>query len=423
MSYTERKAIISEIERERQSKVITLITSDRYSTLSLPGIQGLIASDQIYKILQHVKELSKTGEPEKIDLFIYSRGGDVNSAWPIVNSIRSYCKSFTVLIPLHAHSAATLICLGADSVVMSKSASLSPIDPTVANAFNPKDASSNQPLGISVEDVASFFSLAMDKNRVGIKSESSMTEVFKLLAQQVHPLALGNVKRSHSQIRHLASKLLNLHITEDAASKKIDSIVDELTERFYTHNHSIFRGEAKKIGLDIMIVDANPKEEALLWELYENYEKDMQLKVFFDPSSFLGADSEKLLETTPVFIESGCFSSSFVFKQKIKKAVVPDPNFRLQVISLNEQNRNTFRNLRTQLIQLQANFAQFSAQILQMLQQSPQNANLQNLNNSCVTIDRNINSLLTSIPDSINIEDLKRQFEFETQSIEWVDKR
>lgn len=423
MSYMERKSIIGEIENQRHSRVITLIISDRYSTFPLQGIQAQIASDQVHKIVQHVREISNSAEPEKIDLFIYSRGGDVNSAWPMVNSIRNYCKSFSAIVPLHALSAATLICLGADTIVMSKSASLSPIDPTVANAFNPKDAVSGQPLGISVEDVASFFSLAKDKNSVDLKSESSITEVFKLLAQQVHPLALGNVKRSHSQIRHLARKLLTLHIKEDSASKKIDAIVDELTERFYTHNHSIFREEAKNIGLDNIILDATPEEERLLWKLYEDYEKDMQLKTFFDPMSFLGEDAEKVLETTPVFIESTCFSSAFNFKQKIKKVFIQDPQFRLQVIAQNEQNSNVLRNTKLQLTQLEANFANFMAQIAGMIQKNQTDPNLQRLNNICTTVYNDIRTLLNSVPNALNMDDLKKQMEFEMQSIGWVDSR
>lgn len=301
MGFAQRKTLISKIEEKRKSKVITLITSDRYATLPfIQGVHAQIAADQVSKITDHLKAIEADGGSNNIDLFVYSRGGDTNSAWPLVNSIRNYCKNFRVLVPVHAHSAATLISLGADKIVMSKTASLSPIDPTVANAFNPRD--NNQYLGISVEDVASYFALA----RIEIKSENNLTEVFKILAEKVHPLALGNVKRSHSQIRLLARKLLMLHIAE-TASKRIDGIVDELTERFYTHNHSIFREEAKKIGLDGIVADATDEEEGLFWDLYRSYEEDMKLKEFFDPNVFLGSDAERTLDTSTVMIESKYF--------------------------------------------------------------------------------------------------------------------
>lgn len=422
MGFAQRKALISEIEEKRKSKVITLITSDRYATLPfIQGVHAQIAADQVHKIVQHLKAIESDGGSDNVDLFIYSRGGDTNSAWPLVNSIRNYCKNFSVLIPVHAHSAATLISLGANKIVMSKTASLSPIDPTVANAFNPRD--NNQSLGISVEDVASFFALAKDSDRVDIKSENNITEVFKILAEKVHPLALGNVKRSHSQIRLLARKLLMLHITEEAATKRIEGIVDELTERFYTHNHSIFREEARKIGLESIVADATVEEESLFWNLYRSYEEDMKLKEFFDPNVFLGSDAEKMLEASPVMVESKYFSSKFTMKQKLVRALIPDQAFRLQVILQSEQNKKNAQTLKAQLLQLQANFNQFRAQVAQVSQQQPGVPTYAAIDHSCVEIDNRIRTFVDSIPDNLDIKDLKKQIEFELQSLAWVDEK
>ena len=422
MSYGDRKKIIESLEEKRKSKVITLITSDRYATIPAPGISAQIAADQVYKIIQHLKKISGDTTLPKIDLFIYSRGGDVNSAWPLVNNIRSYSKEFSVLIPLYALSSATLISLGANHIVMNKTASLSPIDPTVANAFNPRD-NINQSLGISVEDVSSFFALAKDKESVGINSEDSTTEVFKILAEKVHPLALGNVKRSHTQIRLLARKLLSLTIQEELGNKRIDSIIDELTEGFYTHNHFIFREEAKKIGLDGIVVDSSDEEENLLWELYNDYEKEMQLKEFFDPNMFLGTDSEKVLETSPVLIESSYFSSALKFSQNLKRAMIPDPAFRLQAMMQFENNRVMINNFKENLLKFRAGVNQFHAQIAQALQQiptSPLNSSLNNIMNSCNSVDNNINHLINS-PTDLRMDELKKQIEFELKSLAWVD--
>src|SRR5208282_5342608 len=44
-----------------------------------------------------------------------------------------------LLFPYRSYSAATLIALGADEIVMHPFAELGPIDPTVSNEFNPTD--------------------------------------------------------------------------------------------------------------------------------------------------------------------------------------------------------------------------------------------------------------------------------------------
>ena len=51
--------------------------------------------------------------------------------------IRLFCDEFEVIVPSKAHSTATLICLGADRVVMTKQATLGPIDPGINDPPNP----------------------------------------------------------------------------------------------------------------------------------------------------------------------------------------------------------------------------------------------------------------------------------------------
>ena len=58
--------------------------------------------------------------------------------------IREYCDKFSVLVPDKAHSAATMIALGADEIVMSNLSEISPIDPSTANVFNPQDPQNPQ---------------------------------------------------------------------------------------------------------------------------------------------------------------------------------------------------------------------------------------------------------------------------------------
>ena len=66
-----------------------------------------------------------------IDLIIHSPGGDGNTAEKIVDMCRSYLPTkgqFKVIVPNKAKSAATLIALGADEIIMGYSSELGPID-------------------------------------------------------------------------------------------------------------------------------------------------------------------------------------------------------------------------------------------------------------------------------------------------------
>jgi ClpP class serine protease len=85
-----------------------------------------------------VNHLDKIGVVDRICFIIYSRGGETLSAWSLINLVRQYCDYLIALVPSRAHSAATLMCLGANEIVMTKQATLGPIDPSVNGPLNPQ---------------------------------------------------------------------------------------------------------------------------------------------------------------------------------------------------------------------------------------------------------------------------------------------
>lgn len=129
----------------------------------------------------------------------------------LVHLFREYCDIFKVLVPHRALSAGSLLCLGADEIVMGKLAELSPVDPSTANEFNPQDPL-NPPrrIPISVEDVRAYLKLA--EEQANLQSEDKMLEVFRSLTSQINTIALGNVHRVYSEIRSLVKSLLSIHM-------------------------------------------------------------------------------------------------------------------------------------------------------------------------------------------------------------------
>jgi hypothetical protein len=66
------------------------------------------------------------GQP--IALVIDSPGGDAKCAYQIARFIRKRCGGFTAVVPEYAKSAATLLLLGADKIIIGKNAELGPLD-------------------------------------------------------------------------------------------------------------------------------------------------------------------------------------------------------------------------------------------------------------------------------------------------------
>lgn len=299
-----KKSLIQEIEKVRQSKVITYVTSDR------PGpINARVAMDIIPIVSKQLREIGKTS---KIDLVLYSAGGDTMVPWRLVSMIREYSDTFSVLIPYKAHSAATMISLGADELVMSDLSEISPIDPSTANVFNPIDPTNNQNrIPISVEDVIAYFDLA--KVKFGIKADEDLTKVFNKFVEsnpQIHPLALGNVNRIHNLIRLLAKRLLKSH-QKPMKEEEIEKIVETFTEKLYSHTYFIGRKEAKEeLGLK-SVVYADDTLSKLMTQLYEEYAKEIELGKQWNPDDELGNNSSLKKDFKVAFVESANSYSHF----------------------------------------------------------------------------------------------------------------
>ena len=81
-----------------------------------------------YVLVPLYKQLCSIGKTERIDLFLNSYGGAVDTPYKIVNLIREFCDNFSVIIPFVAKSAATMVAIGADEIVMGPISELGPID-------------------------------------------------------------------------------------------------------------------------------------------------------------------------------------------------------------------------------------------------------------------------------------------------------
>jgi hypothetical protein len=312
----DKKQLIQQIEKSRGSRVITYLTSDRQGPFN-----ARIAVDVIPLIS---KQLQAIGKTKNIDLFLYSAGGDTMVPWRMVSMIREYCEKFSVIVPYKAHSAGTMIALGADEIVMSDLSEISPIDPSTANVFNPIDPANPQArIPISVEDVMAYFDLA--KNKFGIKSDEDLSRVFTKFVDsnpQIHPLALGNVNRIHNLIRILARRLLKSHATP-LKETEVDMIVDYFTEKLYSHQYFIGRKEAKEdLGLKT-VVDADVALSKVMTDLWEEYNKELDFGKMWNPENELGMNTMQTTKNYKIaYIESSQLSINYDISVEYRKQQV-----------------------------------------------------------------------------------------------------
>lgn len=301
-----RLKLIDSIQKKRESIVICYITSDR------SGIHANIAGDAVDIINNHLLE-NEVKSDSNVDLYLYSRGGDADVPWKLVSKIREYIPNgrFSVIIPYRCHSAATVISLGADEIVMTAQAELGPIDATIVNGpHNPYDEITKRQRPVSVEDVTGFFNLLRRASEIenGEKlSENTILEAYSQLSEKVDPLVLGAVDRLLEQTKFVATKLI-----ESRNNNKSDidakSIVRKLSSEIFSHNHAISRTEAKNdIGLNWVEKAEDKDIDEEVWQLYREYEAYFKLNKSFNPEQKLiaaGADEMDFKNINIACVES-----------------------------------------------------------------------------------------------------------------------
>jgi Serine dehydrogenase proteinase len=286
--YADRKPLYAKLEKSRNSRVLTYVTGDRRQ------METQIHAEAMDHFLHH---LDAIGDVEKISLFLYTRGGETLAAWSLVNMIRQFCKELEVIVPFKAHSAGTLMSLAANKIVMTKQATLGPIDPSVNTPLNPQivGAPPQARVPVSVEDVNGFIEFA----KTALK-EDQLNTAFQALAGNVHPLVLGNAFRARGQIRMLAKKLMGDRFPDEDKARKI---LEFLCSESGSHDYTINRREAgDQLGLPI----EKPNDElyGLIKEIYDDIAKELELTTPYDPNVLLGGQGAATYSVPRSLVES-----------------------------------------------------------------------------------------------------------------------
>lgn len=207
-----------------------------------------------------------------IDLLLQSPGGDIDVAEKLVYLCRARAKTFRVIVPESAKSAATLIALAGDVIMMSDTSELGPIDPQVIVTT----ADGNT----LMRPAASFLD--------GIESIKKQADIDGKLSPAYFPLLvnldaalLDYCKKSILRAQRFAVKWLRESQCKDSPTKA-RQIAGKLADpkRYLSHGAVIDHAEARKLGLKVLYVPPDEDLWQRVWRLHCRYEVDSQQEKF-----------------------------------------------------------------------------------------------------------------------------------------------
>ena len=315
MSKKKRIQIIKKIQEKRNSLVITYVLSDR------PNSEGYISQDAVREIYDLLCDLRPGSDKKALDLFLCAAGGDAEVSWQIVSMVREIFSEFNVIIPYKAHGAATMMALGADSIVMGERGELTTIKVTLAKGGAQGENEDGDLSSASIGDVESFFSLLESLGTPRVKQK---VDALLRTLDTVSPLVLGRLNNATEQYQEVCMKLLESRKRRfrKGVNKKIVHKLISGQERTITRSQALKDFGLKQVKQDTVL-------EPLFWELFKLYEDALEMGAPFYPDQEMDQCSEEEIvfrDHRLAYIETA--NKTRVFKQdvKLRKVRQPPPN-------------------------------------------------------------------------------------------------
>jgi hypothetical protein len=214
-------------------------------------------NDFAYPIMY--KSLRNFQRNDRFRLILISSGGDLLATRRLGHALRSQGCPVSVIIPYRARSAATLLSLIGDEILISSFGDLGPIDVIQQNISN----ANNLPNSIASSDVRLFTDMVKDWFNI---EPVDRPFIFESFASKIFPTTLTTFYRAEKLVRQIGCEFLNSHSTP-LNSKLIEKAIDFLLTRGLHHDYPFFFDDLKETGLNIKLM--NSDQDSFSWSLCE----------------------------------------------------------------------------------------------------------------------------------------------------------
>lgn len=243
-----RQELINGIQEKTGNKLICYIG----------GHQAEICRDDTMFLVDLLHNIP-TNEP--LDFLLQTPGGDIDAAEKLISMVRNKVDKahLRIIVPDYAKSAGTLMALGADTVLMSDSSELGPIDPQMVMA----DGSGNR----VTMPIVSYIE-AYKEHSATLRKEPD-DPVAHIMLSKLDPTRVKHFETVMRRARTIAEDQLRRGMFR-SKSGNITRIASDLLDptRWPTHGQMISAADALDIGLSVDIRSADDLEWQLFWQLY-----------------------------------------------------------------------------------------------------------------------------------------------------------
>lgn len=293
--WKETQELLTKIESKLGGKILSYYVAPDWQ----------MAQDDVKYFYSHLKTF---GHQKKLFFILVSGGGNGMSAWRVASLLSNFCDELTVVLPEVAASAATMLSLAADEIIMTPLAYLTAVDTSLFHPLNPKD-NNNRPVLVELDEIKRSLNILIENQKEG----GDRSEAYRNIFNYVHPVAFGAMERSANLSEMLCGDILGLRKKNLLGDEAKKAIVNKLNSGYPAHGYPIPRHKAKELGLNVIYSDKELDD--LLWSLINTY------RFLTEPARTDLNDSSVHTETIIKLIES--VNSRFVVNSTVERRLDP----------------------------------------------------------------------------------------------------
>jgi hypothetical protein len=255
---------------------------------------------QMIAVRNTIVELKKNNPGVKeVDFIMYSPGGSADDAYRIIRTLRKNFETVNVIIPFWAKSAATLLSLGANKIVMDEFGEFGPLDAQIGKAREDspeydRESALNDEHSVNILEnrykmmfeqmyirLYNHREINIPKTELSKQLMDNLSKFFKPLLSQIDPYKLGEKKRKLDIGAQYAKRIIaqfGAPINESSGRQLVDYLINECPDHGYVidkdvmekfvsniHDSNIFGEEYKDAlqELSLHLIDLNEELELI----------------------------------------------------------------------------------------------------------------------------------------------------------------
>lgn len=193
-----------------------------------------------------------------LDLMLTSYGGNGEAALRLATMCHAEREDFRVIVPDTAASAATLLALAAESILMSSTSALGPIDPQIGLPTRKQYIPAKNIVSI-VEDIV----------EPKVKENPQLLDLYTSFLGEIDAVIYQTALSAIERTEEVVPEILELR-KNPLSSKEVKTLVKSLQNQSM-HSATIGHTKAEALGLPVEYVESQSEQWDQLWRLHTDY--------------------------------------------------------------------------------------------------------------------------------------------------------